>query len=330
MPITALMGFLLFFLLAFGLRSWIHYRRTGATGFVGISGAFGSPEWIGGVGFVVAIAAAFAAPVLQLAGVVHPIASFDRPGAHAAGLVFFAAGLAGTLWAQLTMGESWRIGVDAGARTALVDSGPFRWVRNPIFSAMTLRDGGLGAAHAERRSFVCAGGAGRRSRDSRAARRGAASFGHARRGLPALCRRDRPLRPRNGATQEEPVMERSQEGFVPALGTDRLTPFYDAVAFFTGAQFFKRRLVKAARIEPGQRVLDIGCGTGSLVLMVKRACPEASVVGLDVDEKILTIARRKLATAGADVELRAGSATAPAVRTGIVRPHRNDPRASTT
>jgi len=106
-------------------------------------------------------------------------------------------------------------------------------------------------------------------------------------------------------------MERSQQGFVPALGADWLTPLYDAVAFVTGAQFFKRRVVSAARIEPGQRVLDLGCGTGSLVLMVKRACPEASVVGLDVDEKILAIARRKLDKARADVELRTGSATAP-------------------
>jgi protein-S-isoprenylcysteine O-methyltransferase Ste14 len=143
MPIVALTGFLVFFLLAFGLRSWIQYRRTGATGFIGISGRIGSAEWIGGVSFVAALLAAFAAPVLQIAGVVTPSRVLDVPAAHAAGIVLFALGLGGTLWAQLSMGDSWRIGVDAGARTALVDSGPFRWVRNPIFTAMTLATVGL-------------------------------------------------------------------------------------------------------------------------------------------------------------------------------------------
>ena len=34
------------------------------------------------------------------------------------------------------MGDSWRIGVDEEERTALVTSGPFAVVRNPIFAAM--------------------------------------------------------------------------------------------------------------------------------------------------------------------------------------------------
>jgi protein-S-isoprenylcysteine O-methyltransferase Ste14 len=52
-------------------------------------------------------------------------------------------GLAGTLYAQLAMGESWRIGVDEGERTALVTGGPFAIVRNPIFSAMIPTSVGL-------------------------------------------------------------------------------------------------------------------------------------------------------------------------------------------
>jgi protein-S-isoprenylcysteine O-methyltransferase Ste14 len=50
---------------------------------------------------------------------------------------------AGFLAAQFTMGDSWRIGVDAEARTALVTTGIFRTVRNPIFSAMILAVAGF-------------------------------------------------------------------------------------------------------------------------------------------------------------------------------------------
>lgn len=45
-------------------------------------------------------------------------------------------GLAATLRAQVEMGRSWRIGVDADERTELVTGGTFAWSRNPIFACM--------------------------------------------------------------------------------------------------------------------------------------------------------------------------------------------------
>jgi len=143
MPIVALTGFVVFALLAFGLRGWIHHRRTGTTGFVGVTGAVASVEWFGGVLFAVAILAGFAAPVLQLAGLISPNAWMESGLSHAAGIGLFAVGLAATLWAQFAMGESWRIGVNTGERTQLIDGGPFRWVRNPIFTAMVTATAGL-------------------------------------------------------------------------------------------------------------------------------------------------------------------------------------------
>lgn len=142
--LVAFVGCLVFFLLAFGVRSVVQYRRTGATGFVGVSGRPGSAEWWGGSLFVVAMIAGFAAPAAQLASLVEPYAIPFRFVAHALGCVLYLLGVAGTLWAQFAMGDSWRIGVDAGTRTALVSAGPFRWVRNPIFTAMFLATLGLG------------------------------------------------------------------------------------------------------------------------------------------------------------------------------------------
>jgi ubiquinone/menaquinone biosynthesis C-methylase UbiE len=106
-------------------------------------------------------------------------------------------------------------------------------------------------------------------------------------------------------------MQESREHFIPALGADWLTPLYDLVARLTGERRFKRRLVELAGIASGQDVLDLGCGTGTLALLIKQTCPGARVVGLDIDPRILAIARRKTQRAGADLELRQGSATEP-------------------
>jgi SAM-dependent methyltransferase len=99
--------------------------------------------------------------------------------------------------------------------------------------------------------------------------------------------------------------------FIPALGADWLTPFYDAVAWLVGDRSIKRHLIEQAAIAPRHDVLDLGCGTGTLSLLVKEACPGARMTGVDIDPKILDIARRKIAAAGVEVQLVEGSATEP-------------------
>lgn len=96
--------------------------------------------------------------------------------------------------------------------------------------------------------------------------------------------------------------------YVPALGYHRLTRFYDpVVALTTRERTFKRRLLREARISGG-RVLDLGCGTGTLSIWAKQAHPEAEVFGLDGDPGILEIARRKAARAGVEVRFERGMA----------------------
>jgi protein-S-isoprenylcysteine O-methyltransferase Ste14 len=143
MPGIALAVLAAYFAVAFGLRSWLHWRRTGSTGFRGISGRVGSVEWLAGVAFVAALALTVLAPVAELAGVVAPWSALATPAVRGIGLVLAASGLAATLWSQLAMGDSWRIGVDARERTALVDRGPFRVVRNPIFTSMVIGLAGI-------------------------------------------------------------------------------------------------------------------------------------------------------------------------------------------
>ena len=140
MPRVALTGLVVWFVVVFGVRSWVHWRRTGRSGYVGLTGAVGSVEWGAGVAFVAAVVHGVAAP---LHAVVRGVEVPGGPWQHAVGLVLFVVGAVATLMAQLAMGDSWRVGVDASERTVLVASGPFRWVRNPIFSAMLLTTVGL-------------------------------------------------------------------------------------------------------------------------------------------------------------------------------------------
>lgn len=136
MPWVALACYALYLLLAFVLRSVVQLRRTGSTGFRGISGRLGAAERVSGALFALALAGGAAAPALALADVAEPVGALDGAGWQGAGVALFAAGLAGTLGAQLAMGRSWRIGVDPDERTELVVHGPFAAVRNPIFTAM--------------------------------------------------------------------------------------------------------------------------------------------------------------------------------------------------
>lgn len=91
-------------------------------------------------------------------------------------------------------------------------------------------------------------------------------------------------------------MGRSNEEYIPALGIRALTPFYDLIQRWVVRDTrFKSRLIEQAEIRAGHRVLDLGCGTGTLAIMVKRAQPEAEVVGLDADPQMLRVASAKAA-----------------------------------
>jgi protein-S-isoprenylcysteine O-methyltransferase Ste14 len=143
MVITELVLFAAFVLLAWGLRVAIQLRRTGdhglrppldvraqAHGWTALLIATGIPT----VGV--------AAPVAALAGL-DPPALLHHPEIQGAGLALACIGIPATFAAQLAMGASWRIGVDAGERTALVTTGVFGLVRNPIYTAAITTLAGL-------------------------------------------------------------------------------------------------------------------------------------------------------------------------------------------
>lgn len=69
----------------------------------------------------------------------------------------------------------------------------------------------------------------------------------------------------------------------------------------------RQGLIERIRVKP-QRILDLGCGTGSTTLMLKQAFPQAEVIGLDLSPYMLVRAEDKAKKAGLDIEWRHGDA----------------------
>lgn len=82
--------------------------------------------------------------------------------------------------------------------------------------------------------------------------------------------------------------------YIPALRFHWLTPMYDPLLkWIMHEESFKRRMIRQANIQPDMQVLDLGCGTGTLTLMLKKAHPDVKVIGLDADVQVLDLARAK-------------------------------------
>ena len=90
--------------------------------------------------------------------------------------------------------------------------------------------------------------------------------------------------------------------YIPALSYAWLTRWYDlAVRWTTRERAFRAGLIAQADIRPAHRVLDVGCGTGTLALLIKQSQSTARVTGLDGDPGILELARRKATAAGVEI-----------------------------
>jgi ubiquinone/menaquinone biosynthesis C-methylase UbiE len=98
----------------------------------------------------------------------------------------------------------------------------------------------------------------------------------------------------------------TERAFTPALGRFAPVRFYDSVAALTREPLWRGLVVGQAAPRPDDVVVDVGCGTGSLALRLRRAQPEARIVGVDPDTDVLDMARRKADDAGLAVEWRVG------------------------
>lgn len=104
---------------------------------------------------------------------------------------------------------------------------------------------------------------------------------------------------------------KGKEKYVPALSFDFLTPLYDPLIALTNwEKTFKSELRRQTDVQPGERVLDLACGTATLTIAIKQEQPAAEVFGLDGDERILAKARQKSDSARAEINFTRAFSTA--------------------
>jgi ubiquinone/menaquinone biosynthesis C-methylase UbiE len=90
----------------------------------------------------------------------------------------------------------------------------------------------------------------------------------------------------------------------------RWASFYDALAnIVTFGQIgrFRKLTVDQALLQPGEALLDVGCGTGGVTIPARLALGErGSAAGIDPSAEMIAIARRKAQRAGLEIDFRVG------------------------
>lgn len=92
--------------------------------------------------------------------------------------------------------------------------------------------------------------------------------------------------------------------FIPALKYHFLTPIYDWFIALTLPEIaVKKQLIRQANIKKAEKVLDYGCGTGTLLLLLEELHPDCEAIGIEVDTQMLKMAQRKVAEKNSSVQL---------------------------
>ena len=107
------------------------------------------------------------------------------------------------------------------------------------------------------------------------------------------------------------------QAFTPAAGRFAPTRFYDrGVALLTRERVWRHSLLRLLDPANGEAILDVGCGTGSLAILMKQRAAGAHVVAIDPDPEALALAKDKSEAAGVEIEWRKGFAR-DAVHAGV-------------
>lgn len=89
----------------------------------------------------------------------------------------------------------------------------------------------------------------------------------------------------------------------------RWAPYYDFAVQLTTlgqARRLRKMTVDQALIQPGDSVLDVGCGTGDVTLLAKQRAKHGKVYGIDPAPEMIAVARKKAPRKGLEIDFRMG------------------------
>lgn len=90
--------------------------------------------------------------------------------------------------------------------------------------------------------------------------------------------------------------------YVPALNFNFLTPFYDIIVEILGyGESQRKKVIDLLELKKGDNLLDIGCGTGTLLIVAKQKYPGVETTGIDIDASVLHIAEKKAKKTGLEI-----------------------------
>ena len=96
-------------------------------------------------------------------------------------------------------------------------------------------------------------------------------------------------------------------------------PYYDltmALMTFGREKKLRQSTIKLSQLKPGDKVLEIGCGTGTLTMAAKaHVGPSGEAAGIDIAPEMVAVARRKATRKGVDISFREGSIAGSLFRT---------------
>jgi ubiquinone/menaquinone biosynthesis C-methylase UbiE len=99
-------------------------------------------------------------------------------------------------------------------------------------------------------------------------------------------------------------MKKETKQYIPALKYDWLTRFYNPLVRITMPEKeFKTELIKQANIHDSHQVLDFGIGTATLSLLAEENHPNTHFTGVDVDAKVIRIAKKKIENSKAKIKI---------------------------
>lgn len=101
----------------------------------------------------------------------------------------------------------------------------------------------------------------------------------------------------------ETIESRQEKKYLPAAGKNWLLPLYDPLTKLLGLNAFRKKLIDQMGIRSHHRILDVGCGTGTLILSIKKCFPDLDITGVDPDPGVLIKAKNKIRPAHGNIRL---------------------------